>query len=127
MALMTERRWTGFAVMSGIPMSNEIQADAVVLDLKQAQVRNLDGFNYNAPAELFPSRIKKSRTKTRYMRFDTAAEAVRFAVEDIAPPALLGAYLEVNETRFGIQEIHALYESAAFPLKRAVDKSDKKD
>ena len=108
-------------------MSNEIRADAVVHDQKQAQVRNLDGFNYSAPAELFPSRIKKSRTKTRYMRFDTAAEAVRFAVEDIAPPALLGAYLEVNETRFGIQEIHALYESAAFPLKRAADKADKKD
>ena len=105
-------------------MPNEIQADAVVHDQKQAPVRNLDGFNYSAPAELFPSRIKKSRTKTRYMRFDNAAEAVRFAVEDIAPPALLGAYLEVNETRFGIQEIHALYESAAFPLKRAQDKKD---
>ena len=105
-------------------MPNEIQADAVVHDQKQPQVRNIDGFNYSAPAELFPSRIKKSRTKTRYMRFDTAAEAVRFAVEDIAPPALLGAYLEVDETRFGIQEIHALYESAAFPLKRAQDKKD---
>ena len=103
-------------------MPNEIQADAVVHDQKPAQVRNISGFNYSAPAELFPSRIKKSRTKTRYMRFDTAAEAVRFAVEDIAPPALLGAYLEVDETRFGIQEIHALYESEAFPLKRAAGK-----
>jgi len=37
---------------------------------------------------------------------------------------LLGAYLEVDETRFGIQEIHALYESEAFPLKRAEDKKD---
>ena len=129
MALMTERRCTGVAVTSGIPMSNEIQADAVVHDQKQPQARDISGFNYSAPAELFPSRIKKSRTKARYMRFDTAAEAVRFAVEDIAPPALLGAYLEVDETRFGIQEIHALYESAGFPLKRAQDKKDwdKKD
>ena len=126
MALMIECRFHGFVFTSGIPMSNEIQADAVVLDQKQA--RNVDGFDYGAPAELFPSRIKKSRTRTRYMRFDTAAEAVRFAVEDIAPPALLGAYLEVDETRFGIQEIHALYESAAFPLKRAADKAvSKKD
>ena len=127
MALMIECRFRGFVFTSGIPMSNEIRADAVVHDQKQTQARNIDGFDYSAPAELFPSRIKKSRTRTRYMRFDTAAEAVRFAVEDIAPPALLGAYLEVDETRFGIQEIHALYESPAFPLKRAADKADKKD
>src|SRR5258708_27123386 len=127
MALRTERGSTGFVVTRGTPMPNEIRADAVVHDQKQAQARNISGFNYSAPAELFPSRIKKSRTKTRYMRFDTAAEAVRFAVEDIAPPALLGAYLEVDETRFGIQEIHALYRSAAFPLKRGGDKADKKD
>ena len=105
-------------------MPNEVPADTVVHDYKQAPVRDLTGFNYGAPAELFPSRIKKSKSRTRYMRFDTAAEAVRFAVEDIAPPALLGAYLEVEETRFGIQEIHALYESAAFPLKRAAPKKD---
>jgi len=105
-------------------MSNEIRAEAVVADQKQAQARNISGFNYSAPAELFPSRIKKTRTKARYMRFDTAAEAVRFVVEDIAPPALLGAYMEVDESRFGVQEIHALYESAAFPLKRAAGKKD---
>jgi len=119
MTLMTERRSTGFVVTSGTPMPNEIRADAVVHDQKQAQARNISGFNYSAPAELFPSRIKKSRTKTRYMRFDTAAEAVRFAVEDIAPPALLGAYLEVDEARFGVQEIRFLYDSVGYPLKRA--------
>jgi hypothetical protein len=33
---------------------------------------------------------------------------------------LLGAYLEVEEARFGVQEIRFLYDSAAYPLKRAV-------
>jgi hypothetical protein len=84
---------------------------------------SLQAFDYNAPAELFPSRIKKGRAQARYRRFATAAEAVRFAVEDIAPPALLGAYLEVDETRFGLAEIHALYESADFPLTRAAANS----
>jgi len=103
-------------------MPNDIRTADAVQDDKQARV--VASFDYGAPAELFPSRIKKSTTRMRYMRFDTAAEAVRFAVEDIAPLALLGAYLEVDETRFGIQEIHALYESPAFPLKRAEDKKD---
>ena len=51
-------------------------------------------------------------------RFDTAAEALRFAVEEIAAPALMGAYLEVDEERFGTQEIRYLYENAAYPVTR---------
>jgi hypothetical protein len=89
-----------------------------------AQAQSLTGFDYTASAELFPSRIKKGRAPIRYKRFETAAEAVRFAVEEIAPPALLGAYLEVDETRFSTAEIHALYESPDFPLQRAAAKKD---
>ena len=77
----------------------------------QAQVRDLNGFDYGAPAELYPSRLKKGRGRISYKRFDTAAEALRFAVEEIPVPALLGAYLEVDEARFGV-------EDAAYPLKR---------
>jgi hypothetical protein len=101
-------------------MSNEIQTLAP--GLKTEPRRRAIGFDYTAPAELFPSRMKKGRPQTRYRRFDTAAEAIRFAVEEIAPPALLGAYLEVNETRLGMNEIRELYEDAAFPLQRLTDK-----
>ena len=80
--------------------------------------RNSNSFDFAAPAELFPSRGKYGRSQVRYRRFSTAAEAVRFAVEEISPASMLGAYLEVNETRFGHQEIQALYAHAAFPLKR---------
>ena len=48
----------------------------------------------------------------------SAAEALRFAVEEIPAPALMGAYLEVDEARFGTQEIRYLYENAAYPLTR---------
>jgi hypothetical protein len=76
------------------------------------------GFDFTAPAELFPSRSKKGRGKVTYKRFDTGAEAVRFAVEGMPEPALLGTYLESDEMRFGKQEIQALYDSAAYPLPR---------
>ncbi len=67
---------------------------------------------------MFPSRSNQGRDRFTYKRFDTAAEALRFAVEDMSAPALLGACLESEETRCGAQEIRRLYESAAFPLER---------
>ena len=99
-------------------MSHEVQALNRVREQSRKQLEDLSGFDYSAPAELFPSRIKKGRGRVTYRRFDTAAEALRFAVEVIPAPALLGAYLEVDEARYGLQEIHYLYESAAYPLKR---------
>jgi hypothetical protein len=54
----------------------------------------------------------------RYRRFDRAAEAIRFAMEEMPPLQLLGATIEVGEERFGHENIRALYESEAYPLKR---------
>ena len=76
------------------------------------------GFDYNAPAELFPSRTKSGKGRMKYRRFDTAAEALQFAIEEMPPPVLLGAYLEVEEQRFGADEMRSLYGSAAYPLRR---------
>lgn len=78
-------------------------------------------FDYTAPAELFPSRNRKIASKVRYRRFDQAADAIRFAVEELPEPLLLGAYIEINEKRFGHQDIRALYESEGYPLKKAVN------
>jgi hypothetical protein len=99
-------------------MTQEVQAINRVREQARKQERDMNGFDYNAPAELFPSRSKKSRGQITYKRFDTAAEALRFAVEEMPAPALLGAYLEVDEARFGLQEIRSLYESDAYPLTR---------
>ena len=100
-------------------MSHETQSVNRVRDQAQRQARDLNGFDYNAPAELYPSRIKKGRGRVTYKRFDTAAEALQFAIEQIPAAVLLGAYLEVDEARFGVQEMRVLYDSVGYPLKRA--------
>ncbi len=74
-------------------------------------------FDYNAPAELFPSRNRKIANKVKYRRFDRASDAIRFAIEELPEPLLLGAYIEINEERLGHKDIRALYESENFPSK----------
>ena len=75
------------------------------------------GFNYSAAAELFPTPNWKSR-RQQYRRFAHAADAIRFAIEELQPEFLLGAYLEVDEERYDGQGIRRLYESMDYPLVR---------
>ena len=79
----------------------------------------MTAFNYGTQAELFPTRARKSKPRSfGYKRFDKAAEAIRFAIEELPPDLLVGAYLEVDEARFNYQAIRQLYESADYPLTR---------
>jgi hypothetical protein len=103
------------------------QEDTMLQDVRElkrtreqvrTKVQDQNGFDYNASAELFPSRGKKNSGSLTYKRFPTTAEALRFAVEELPPRGLIGAYLEVDEVRYGFQEMRSLYENAAYPLKR---------
>ncbi len=98
-------------------MPQEPQAINRARDLSKL-ARELADFDFTAPAELYPSRSRRTRGPVAYKRFDAAAEALRFAVEDLPEGGLNGATLEVNERRFGRDEIQALYQSPAFPLER---------
>ena len=75
-------------------------------------------FNYNAPAELFPTRSRKGNRPMGYRRFEKAADAIRFAIEELSPELLIGAHLEVDERRFDSEGIRRLYEKADYPLTR---------
>jgi len=81
-------------------------------------------FNYKAAAELFPTRRRIPRRRPLgYKRFAQAAHAIRFAMEDVAPELLVGAYLEVEEQRYSNNDIRRLYESANYPLARRTARS----
>jgi hypothetical protein len=76
-------------------------------------------FDYDVPAELFMAKRKGgSRLPLGYRRFGTAAEAIRFAVEDFPAIRTLGAWMQVGDERFDSDGIHRLYESDDYPLRR---------
>ena len=65
-------------------------------------------FDYSSPAELYLSRRRGRHTD--YRRFATAAEAIRYAVEELRTRRSLAAWMQVGEDRFNKEEINRLYD-----------------
>jgi hypothetical protein len=79
----------------------------------------MSDFDFSVEAELFPPRIRKSAgARFRYRRFDNAAEAIRFAVEELPADVLFGSIIETDDERLSAKNIRELYESQAYPLAR---------
>jgi len=79
----------------------------------------MTSFDYDAPAELFSSGAHpKPKAASGHLRFTTAADAIRFAIEVLQDHDLVGATLEVNGQKLDFKALRRLYDSAAYPLFR---------
>ena len=91
----------------------------------------MTAFDYNIAAELVPTkndselssgkRRRHRRYPVGYGRFARAAEAIRFAIEELPPEFLADACLEIGESLFDRSGIRRLYDSEDYPLVRRVD------
>ena len=88
-------------------------------DVVGARFQPMVAFDYGVPAEVFPARNRKYRRQPiGYRQFARAADAIRFAIEELPPELLLGTFLEVDGERHGSAEIRRLYESSDYLLPR---------
>jgi hypothetical protein len=75
-------------------------------------------FNYEGRADLYPGRGKHRGKGLGYRRFDQAASAIQYVIEEMPPSQAIGTVLEVDEQRFTMNEIAALYQRPGYPLRR---------
>jgi hypothetical protein len=77
-------------------------------------------------AELFPAeRRSPRRGPIGYGRFARAADAIRFAIEELPSGLLPEACLEVDEKVFDCHGILRLYESDGYPLARRATSAER--
>jgi hypothetical protein len=81
------------------------------------------GFDYNRPAALFLESPTGRGRPLGYRRFRSAAEAIRFTVEEL-PVTGLRVCLEVGEERYSYAAVRQLYESAEYPLPKPMTRPE---
>lgn len=77
----------------------------------------MSSMNWATPADLYSGATLRPRG-SRYKRFSSAAEAVRFAVEELSPTALRSTAIESDDKRHEGGAIRTLYYSEDYPLRR---------
>jgi hypothetical protein len=76
-------------------------------------------FDYSASADLFSMTNRSGRRRPMgYKHFASAAEAIRYAIEEIPAQNFGGTLLETEEARHDSKAIQRLYASSSFPLTR---------
>ena len=75
-------------------------------------------FDYSSPAQLYLSRRRGRRTDCR--RFSTAAEAIRYAFEELRTRRYRSAWMQVGDELFKKNEINRLYYPLNYPLSESL-------
>ena len=75
-------------------------------------------FDYTLPAEVFMQSHNSRGRRVGYRRFKTAAEAIRFAVEELPTYPGLHTWMNVGDERLDGDAIRRLYDSGEYPLPR---------
>jgi len=78
----------------------------------------MTNFDYNTRAELYLGSNHRAAAEQGPRAFRTAAQAIRFALEEAAPVSLRGAGLRVGNQYYSGEQLPLLYRSAGFPLPR---------
>lgn len=74
--------------------------------------------DYQASAELYLGSDWQTAAAQGPKTFPTTAQAIRFALEEVAPVSLRGALLKVGRLSFTGADLARLYRSARYPLAR---------
>lgn len=74
--------------------------------------------DFSARARLYLGRERATALAQGAKTFKTAAQAIRFAIEEAAPVSLRGALLVVGAQGYSGDAIKTLYASTAYPLAR---------
>src|SRR5262249_52076448 len=89
-------------------------------DQESRSTRAATDFDYAAAAELFlTKRSGGPRGRLGYRRFASAAEAIRFAIEEPPAARILGVFMQVGDLRYDADGIRLLYQRHDYPLERS--------
>lgn len=77
---------------------------------------SMEPFDFDQSADLFARAHRAQHVK--YYKFPTAAQAIRFAIEQLPQNLRGGLVMEIDEVRYRAPEILTLYQRADFPLAR---------
>jgi hypothetical protein len=90
--------------------------------MNSTEIPTAKAFDYDASADLFSTTNRNGRRQPlTYKHFESAAEAIRYAIEKVPSQNLVGTLLEADESRYDSNEIRRLYASPSFPLARRTE------